>query len=210
MTIAPQKSTTDSVFMQTDWLGYSKVLDLIGDRHIHVTYDRGRLEILSPGTKHERGKSVLSHVLEHLMEANEVDYEIGGMVTLRREDLDRGLEPDECYWIQHCVKMRAQDTLDLLEDPPPDLAIEVEVTKTVIERLPVYAALGVPEVWRLKRDGQVEILVRTPAGEYQTVPSSPSLPGLPMATIYQFMGLSKTLTKPELYRQIQAWAATHP
>src|SRR5260370_377378 len=99
-------------------------------------------------------------------------------MTFRREDLDRGLEPDNCYYIQHETAVRERDEIDLTIDPPPDLAVEVDITASSIDRLSIYMALGVPEIWRW-HDDALYVLVLAAGGKYLQIATSQALPGFP-------------------------------
>src|SRR5437899_8506051 len=134
------------------WSAYVEFSDNVGPRHVRITYDQGEMEVMTLSFGHERAKKRLGSVVEVVAEETDTDMEWSGSMTCRREDLARGLEPDECYWIQNELLVRGKGALDLTLDPPPDLALEVEISRSALDRLRVYAALGVPEVWRW--DGQ--------------------------------------------------------
>jgi Uma2 family endonuclease len=159
------------------WDEYTRLLDVFGDRPIRISYDRGRLEIMSPTWDHEKAKGALGSLILAALEENGIDCFTGGSTTFRRQDLDRGLEPDECYWVQSYARMVAVKQLDLERNPPPDLALEIEWTATAIDRMALYASLGVPEVWRFTRLGPLEVhwLVE---GKFEIRQESPALAGL--------------------------------
>jgi Uma2 family endonuclease len=128
----------------------------------------------------------------------------GRSTTFRREELERGLEADECWWIEHEEQMRGKAEFDPDADPPPDLALEVEITRSVIKRLPIYAALGIPEVWRY--DGKtIQVLHLMPNGECQPSPSSKALPMVPVPELIQFLDLRHTLSETQVIRQFRVW-----
>src|SRR5439155_8826729 len=112
-----------------------------------------------------------------------IEYEPSGSATWEREAELRGLEADECYHVQHSAQVRGRDQLDLSVDPPPDLAIEVDVTSSSLDKLPLYGSLGVPEVWRVRGDGQCQILRREPDGSYRAVEASLCAPGISTAIL---------------------------
>src|SRR5262245_37165437 len=130
------------------WEAYVVFTDQLGDQPIRVTYDRGEMEVMSPSNRHENRKRLLGRLLEALTEEMEIDIYSSGSMTCRREELARGLEPDECYWIEHEPVVRGRDDIDLDTDPPPDLALEIEISRSALDRMSIYAALRVPEVWR--------------------------------------------------------------
>lgn len=186
--------------LSTDWSGYQKILEVVGERPIHVTYDRGRLELLSPGRAHERGKTVLGALVECIMMETGIDFEPGGGMTFQREDLDRGFEPDECYWIAHWEAVHGKREWTPIVDPPPDLAIEAEITSSVINRLALYHAIGVGEVWRLTKTMQV-LFLRREAESYRDVACSPTFPWLSAATLTEWM--AKDLPQSRLVRSFR-------
>ncbi|MEW6277545.1 MAG: Uma2 family endonuclease [Candidatus Eremiobacterota bacterium] len=120
--------STDRLVIQASWEEYTRFLEAVGERRIRLTCDRGTLELVTPSPLHERRKSLLGLLVEAAMEELEIDYVHGGSTTFRREQLDRGMEPDECYWIANYERVRDCLDIDLDVHPPPDLAIEVEVT----------------------------------------------------------------------------------
>ena len=134
------------------WQTYARMRAELDSRPIRLTYDDGRLEIMSPSATHERDKRRIGRLVEALTEERSLPLQSGGSTTWQREDLKKGLEPDECYWLQHAAEVRGRDELDLRFDPPPDLAIEVDVSTSSLDRMAIYAALGVPEVWRWQAD----------------------------------------------------------
>jgi len=176
------------------WQDYERVLaerDRFGRRD-RISYDRGVLEIMSNSAAHERRKKLISSLLEAYCVAAGIPFAALGQWTFRREDLDRGLDPDECYYIRHESLVRGRTDLDLATDPPPDLAIEVEVTRKVVDRLGIYAELGVPEVWRY--DGSALTVMHLGSdGKYKPATASRALPSLPL---------------DELTRRLAAWSAT--
>lgn len=197
--------------MNTDWNGYTKILEAVGNRHVKVTYDRGRLELLSPSQKHESAKCLIACLLETAMNTRRVDYQSGGSTTFRGEDLDRGLEPDACWWIAHCNHVIGHDVFDTLHDPPPDLAVEVEITRSSLDRMNIYETLGVPEIWRWSKKGTLTVHCLDAKGTYRRHDTSPTFPWLPLDVVRRFvlMGLSETTTARTVWA-FQDWLNDHP
>jgi Uma2 family endonuclease len=186
------------------WEAYVGIGEYLRDQPIRLTYDRESLEIRTTSREHERAKTLLARFLETLTEELEVDLTSGGSTTCRREDLERGLEPDECYWIEHEPQMRDKDSYDPETDPPPDLALEVAISRNVLNRLRIYAALGVPEVWRY--DGEaIQILLPGLKGEYQKSATSRALPQVPVAELARFLALRQGWSETQLVRQFRDW-----
>jgi len=154
------------------------LLATVGDGLPRMTYDRGTLEIEMPSTRHEALKWIVGRFIETYAEESGIDYEPTGSTTWHREAIEAGLEADESYYIQNRERVRGRE-VDLAIDPPPDLAVEIDLTKPDVEKESVYARLGVPEIWRW-RDGRLVVLVRQPGGEYAESPRGAAMPDFPL------------------------------
>src|SRR5713226_4217057 len=131
------------------WPTYQKLADEITDRRsVRLTYDRGRLELMSPLPEHEAYSVQLGQFVRVVAVACKMPLKCLGAMTIRRQELARGLEPDNCFYLANWPRIRGRKVLDFTVDPPPDLGLEIDVTNLSLDRLPIYAALRVPEVWR--------------------------------------------------------------
>jgi Uma2 family endonuclease len=185
------------------WATYVAYSDGLGPRHIRVTYDQGEMEVMTLSPRHENWKKLLSRLVEALTEEMEIDIASFGSMTCRREDLMRGLEPDDCYWIEHEPQVRGRADIDLETDPPPDLALEIEVSRSTLNRMTIYSALRVPEVWRW--DGEtLRVMLLTARGVYRPSGRSKAFPFLPLAELVRFLGRSD-LSETQLLRAFRAW-----
>jgi Uma2 family endonuclease len=175
------------VMNDVSWAAFLGMLPALeSQRGLRWTYDRGDLEIVNTSRLHEKFKKMLGRLLEVIAHEFDIPLECGGQMTFLRADLTQGLEPDECDWIQHEPEVRGRMQLDFTVDPPPDLAIEIDVSRSSVPRHPVYAALGVPELWRF--NGQtLTVLHRRESGEYEVAESSLALPSLPVAELVPFI-----------------------
>ena len=192
------------VLHDVPWGDYLKQLQIVGKRHVHVTYDEGTMEVRMPSQRHEQAAQLLGLFIPRLAEALEVDYEPLGMTTWRRPDLEKGLESDQCYYLRNAAVVRQRNELDLERDPPPDLAVEVDITSSSLDRMAIYAELRVPEVWRY--DGRrLTIYVLQPNGQYRVSPTSPSFPGLQAVDIERFLERGRTSPKLQWSREIAEW-----
>jgi Uma2 family endonuclease len=173
-----------------------------------MTYDRGELEFMTVSLGHDRDKSFLARLVEIVTEEMAIDILSGGSTTLNREDLERGLEGDECWWIAHEAQVRNLREIDLNEHPPPDLALDVEITRSILKRMPIYAALRIPEVWRW--DGQVlSISLLGADGNYVVSSASVSFPFLPVAELARFIGMRQTMSETNVIRAFREWVRQH-
>jgi Uma2 family endonuclease len=187
-----------------DWKTYVGMSDLLVDRPIRFTYDRGELEIMVVSPEHDRAKWLLGRLLAALTEELDIDIAGFGSMTFRKEDLDRGMEPDQCFWIQHEPEIRGRTDIDLESDPPPDLVIEIEISRSVIPRLPILAALKVPEVWRW--DGQtLRVMLLNESGQYVAASASQALQFVPLAEVARFMKLDPAESETKHMNAFRAW-----
>lgn len=186
------------------WQTYqSLVKDFEQQPALRLTYDQGLLEIRMPLDPHETYKKLLGRLVEALTEELGIEVRSLGSRTCDREDLARGLEPDQCYYIQNESAVWDKEQIDLSKDPPPDLAIEVDIASSSINRLDIYADLGVPEVWRY--DGQSLIMYRLENKQYQICVHSIAFLLLASADIKRFLDLRKTTKENALIRLFREW-----
>jgi Uma2 family endonuclease len=178
--------------------------EALRDWPIRITYDRGEMEFTTTSSKHERGGHLWGRLVCVLTEELNINMEAGGGMTFQREDLERGFEPDECYWIEHEPQMRHKDSYDSKTDPPPDLALEVEITRSALNRMSIYAAMRIPEVWRW--DGK-KIHIHVLSGDSQYVESAQSraFPFLPVQELVRFVNMRNQLGTTALVRAFRAW-----
>lgn len=189
------------------WSFYERLLEELGDRNIRVTYDRGDLELMAPAYRHENAGRVVGWLIDVVAEEIELPVKGGRSTTFRRKDVGRGIEPDDCFWIENIAAILGKDCIDLSRDPPPDLAIEVDVTSSSIDRLGVYAALRVPQVWRF--DGlKIRVYQLNERGEYDVLDHSPTFPFLPLDKLVEFIERSVEVDDMTLRREFRNWLRT--
>ncbi|MCY7385595.1 MAG: Uma2 family endonuclease [Microcoleus sp. CAN_BIN18] len=173
------------------WSTFKALLADVGDdRAWRIAYDRGVLEIRMPLEEHEEPKRLIESFVEAIVDELEIELRSLGSLTLEREDLTRAVEPDSCFYIQNESLVRGRN-INLPNDPPPDLAIESDYTNSSVNKFTIYAALGVPEIWRYRRESlQVYQLL---GGKYEVCDSSLAFPFLPVAEIPGFIEQSRTV-----------------
>lgn len=179
-----RKALGESRFLisSVDWPTYEAVLKALGDRPTRLTFDGGNLEFMSPSPAHERYQRMFDRLFSVLSSELRLPIVFGGSLTFDRQDIERGLEPDGCYWIQNERAVRTKFDYDPACDPPPDLAIEIEISRSALDRLAIYARLRIPEVWRF--DGEsLNIHLLQPEGAYAESPASRCLPELPVGEL---------------------------
>jgi Uma2 family endonuclease len=192
------------IFENVGWGDYEKMLEVVGDRRMQVTYSTGTMELRMPSQRHHQVAHLFGLFVPTVADELDVDYEPLGMTTWRRPDLDKGLEADQCYYIRNEAIVRERDELDLEVDPPPDLAIEVDITSSSLDRMEIYAELRVPEVWR--HDGARLMMYQLqPDRRYKSCDSSLNLPNLRPADVERFIELGLTTAKRLWVRGIRDW-----
>jgi Uma2 family endonuclease len=191
------------------WEAYEQLLQAFGDRRFRHTYIDGVLEITSPLRRHELVKKTLARLIE--MAAYQLDIEIEsiGSTTLRRRPKTRGLEPDECYYLQHAADVAGKEDFDPERDPPPDLAIEVNVTHADLSRESVYAALGVPEIWHFDDEEEKIRILALVDGRYQPVEKSIALGLFTSELLQSFLERRRRTTEKIMMNEFVAWLATN-
>jgi Uma2 family endonuclease len=174
-----------------DWDEYEHLLSQMEMFPGHrLSYDCGRLDIMSPKRDHEAYKFLIGSIVQLLAEEEQIDIEPSGTTTLRRKKLEIGAEPDESFYIQNAARVVDHLETNLELDPPPDLVIEIDTTNESLQKFKIYAALGVPEIWRY--DGR-QVHFYTLANEgYEKIQNSVAFPVLTAADLTQFLEQRKT------------------
>lgn len=189
--------------LQVSWKEFEAILQELGDkRACRIAYSDGILEIRMPLPKHEKAKVLIGDMVKILLEELDIDNECFGSSTFKRQDMAKGVEPDDCFYIENSAQMIGKDRIDLAIDPPPDLAIEVDVTSKT--GLDAYQALGVPELWRFE-DGQLRISLLQ-NGQYQDVSFSPHFTDfLLIDCISQFLDRAQRDGRSQTLKAFRLW-----
>lgn len=185
------------------WETYEKILGDLQERQIRVTYDRGTLEMMAPLPHHEQWKKRYGRLIDALCEERDLDVEPLGSTTFRREDLERGLEPDECYYVRNADAIRGHREIDLTVNPPPDLAIEIDISRASLPKQPIYAALGILELWRF--DGKCLTVLRLHGDKYVASNASELFPFMPMEQFQHFVLRLASERPPQVMREFRNW-----
>ncbi|HAG85773.1 MAG TPA: hypothetical protein DD379_06890 [Cyanobacteria bacterium UBA11162] len=199
-TLAEQRT----VLRNISWETFEAILTETGeDRGSRFAYDGSTLEIMTPLFEHENPKSNLGNFIVALAEALDIEIKSAGSTTLKRKVVKRGIEPDNCYYIQNEPAVRGRQELDLQTDPPPDLAIEIDITSSSVNKSGIYSALGVPELWRY--NGQVLRFYELIEGQYVECQFSIAFPILSVTDMNRFIEQSKTMGEIALLKSFRAW-----
>lgn len=197
------KVTQKIVLQNVSWQTYQALLADMGDhRASRLTYDQGTLEIKMPSNLHEIINRLLARMVTTLTEELGLNLKDYGSTTLDREDLEKGVEPDSCFYIQNADRVQGMNS-DTATDPPPDLAIEVDITSASTRRMRVYKQLGIPEVWRYTKKGLT--ISQLENGEYVECEFSPTFAMVSPAVIAQFLQLRETTDDNAVIRALRTW-----
>jgi len=192
------------ILPSVSWETYERLLaEHNPGRGIRFTYDRGVLQIMTLSTKHDKPNRILASLAETVAAETLGDVLSLGSVTIKREDLLRGFEPDSCFYFRNLDRVKDLEELDFTVDPPPDLVIEVDITTNSMNKFPVFAAVGIVEVWRF--DGEAIRIHRLEGKEYQEVQASVGLPLLTASKITEFLESRKSVNLRDWVRSIQRW-----
>jgi len=186
------------------WSDYRAFAEALGEAHVRLTYDRGNLELMTLSLGQERWSGLLGRFVEVITEELNLPCQSAGSTTLNREDMERGLEADRSYYLEHEAAVRDKDEIDLTVDPPPDLALEIDVSRSSLSRMDIYAALRVPEVWRF--DGETLLVYRLDENsQYAESTHSSHFPFLPLAEVQAFLLRRNSMDETSLIKAFRQW-----
>ncbi len=196
------------VLQDVTWEDYEQLLEELWDHPgMRVTYDRGRLEIMSPLLEHERCKEFIARMVYALGDELDVDVEGAGSTTWKKKEEERGTEPDTCFYVANARRIIG-NIIDLNVDPLPDIAVEVDTTSETLDKLSVYSTLGVPEIWRYDTRRRRARIYELREGAYVEIPSSRFFPILTGAALVEFIEQSKTQGHKAALAAFRQWIRT--
>lgn len=209
-TIEPKNALQPSgeervVLRGVPWEVYEALRDIESSWHVRMTYDEGILELMSPSDDHEWIKRLVGQMIEAFTEELSIPRRSFSATTWKRRKPDKGLEADECYYILSHPKIRSKRNIDLAVDPPPDLALEVDLRPGEVQKSRVYAALGVPEIWRWEDDGLQAYSLESD-GQYAPREFSLNLPMLRVKDLEQFIDFEQASDESAWIKAFRVWA----
>jgi Uma2 family endonuclease len=186
------------------WDEYEQLLDQLAEwRGMRVSYDRGRVEIMSPSFQHEKFIAFISGVGRVLAEEMDLTVEAAGATTYKQESLLKGSEGDESFYVQNATAIIGKRQIDLDIDPPPDVVVEVDITNESLSKFPIYAAFLVPEIWRY--DGKQARIYHLVNQTYVERDESLSFPVLTAQAMTEFLEQSKTQGQTAALAAFRQW-----
>jgi Uma2 family endonuclease len=195
------------ILHNVSWLLYERLLAEHEDRSSpRFAYDRGELEISVPSYEHEELNRLIDNFIAIVALEWNIEYCNAGSTTFKREDLERGFEPDSCFYVQHAGQVAGKKRLDLTVDPPPDLVLEIDITHPSLDKLSIFAAVGVPEVWRY--DGDHIRMLRLAGSSYVEHEGSLVFPSLQSEHLAELLAASQQMSRTAWLRHVRTWAQT--
>lgn len=187
------------------WDTYERLLaDDKGRRIPRMTYDQGVLELVTPSMPLEEDAETIALLVQIVAANLGIPVRSAGSTTYRRKDLERGFEPDASFYIQNEERIRGQREVDLSIDPPPDLVLEMEMSRSALDKLALFASMGIPEVWRC--DGHRVNIFVLDQHRYRESATSGVLPNLTSEVLTRFLDASRTMLSPEWFQVVTDWA----
>lgn len=186
------------------WAVYEQLRDNKANWRVRMAYDNGRLELMSPSEDHESITELIGELVKAFTEELGIPRRSLGSTTWRRREFDKGLEPDACFYLLSHPRVRNRRPIDLAIDPPPDLAVETEISRSVVVRLRIYAALGVPEIWRWRRKGLTAYALNN-EGKYVEREFSLNLPMLRVKDLEPFLDFDLAADETTWIRDFREW-----
>lgn len=185
------------------WQQLENILEEMGERRAaRISYSDGWLEIMVPLPEHEKDKELIGDLFKLLLDQLEIDFEPFGSTTLKNEKMRQAVEPDTSFYIQNQAAVIGKNRIDFNIDPPPDLAIEIDITSRT--RFENYAILGVPELWRYKQQGLEILLLQE--GKYIKSKSSPNFPNIPIVELVnEYVQQCLTIGRSQAMRNFRIW-----
>ena len=185
------------------WDEFEQILEELGeDRASRLSFSNGVLEIMVPLPEHEKDKEIIGELVRMLLDALDIDFEALGSTTFKSEQMTQAIEADTCFYIENHQVVIGKNRIDLTVDPPPDLAIEIDITSRT--KFDNYRLLGVPELWRYSQKGLEINLLQS--GEYVNSQNSPNFPEIPIVElINRFVEKALTQGRSQAVREFRRW-----
>jgi Uma2 family endonuclease len=204
--VAPQRTIDQFVVLRNvSWETFERLLaDHEDSAGVRLYYDNGMLEIKVPSAKHEEPNRTLAQLIEVLAEEMNIDLRRLGSTTFKRYDLLKGFEPDSSFYIQNVEAITGKASLDLTIDPPPDIVIEVDISSDSLDKFPIFAGLGIPEVWHY--DDEMVTIYKLEGDQYVKAEYSPTFPLLTGELATQFLEERAQMKSTVWLRRIREWA----
>ncbi len=196
------------VLRHVSWDTYEQLLADDEERRVpRMTYDQGMLELVTPSMPHEEDAQTIAKAVDIVAAILGIPIRSVASTTFRRKELKRGFEADASFYIQSEERIRGQREVDLAADPPPDVVLEMETSRSALDKLRLFASMGIPEVWRC--DGERVTILVLEGESYRESAASDALPVLTSEVLTGFLLDSRTMLSPAWFQKVSDWAREH-
>jgi Uma2 family endonuclease len=203
----PEEATQKVILDNISWETYRRLqLERGENPQPRYSYDQGRLEIMVTSYEHESLKHDIATLVEVVAEVLDLDLVGAGSTTFNREDLAKGFEADACFYVEQSARIRGKKRIDLADDPAPELVIEVDIASPSLNKFPIFASLGVTEVWRYHKETLT--ILNLDGDAYREQTASRVLPGATSSDLTRLIAQGRVLRRTIWLRNIREWAAT--
>lgn len=204
--LIPEIAEQRVILSNISWETFEQILKELGDnRSIKLAYNNGFLEIMTPLGPHENNNRFIESLVGVITDELDMNIKKFGSLTMKRSKKLKGAEPDSCYYLQNEPLVRSKQEIDLDKDPPPDLVLEIDMSNDSLDKLPIYAAIGVPELWRFDGNKLEVFVLQELDGEYEAVSNSPTFPWMAMEVIPRFIRQSLVDGETATLRAFREW-----
>ena len=196
----------DSILVEhgVSWENYEGLLEAVGEASgLRISYDKGRLQIMTLSHRHEKYARLIEHLVGRLSMLLRVRVLYYGSATMKTRLKQKGVEPDACFYVQNAELVGTKDEFDFDVDPPPDIVVEIDLHRSSLPKFPIYAAFGVPELWR--HDGDALTIYHLREGQYVESGVSQSLPLLTSAVLTEFLARSRREDQYDILLGFEEW-----
>jgi Uma2 family endonuclease len=192
------------VLRGVSWEDYEELLEAVGEaRGLRISYDQGTLQIMTLGTEHENIADLIQDLVRLLSLRLQIKVLSFGSATMKKRGKRKGLESDGCFYVQTAAAIGKKLRLDFESDPPPDIALEVDLHHESLSKFPIYVAISIPEIWRY--DGQSLIIYHLQGGQYLPAETSLALPMLTSKTLTDFLARSQYEDQYDILLAFDKW-----
>jgi Uma2 family endonuclease len=196
----------DSMIIQhgVSWNDYEDLLLAVGEAPgLHISFDEGTLQIMSPSSKDEHYAILLERLVDRVSIRHRLKVLFYGSTTIKKRSEQKGAEPDACFYVQTADAVGTKEQIDFDIDPPPDVVVEIDIHHESISKLPIYAALGAPELWRY--DGDSLTIYNLLDGQYVLTHASLALPILTGSVLSEFLARSPKEDQYDILLAFEEW-----
>jgi Uma2 family endonuclease len=204
-----ERMPVDTVLTQhgVSWEEYEDLLNTVGESSgLRISFDDGRLQIMTLSQRHERYSTLIERMVDRVSRLLRIKILFYGSTTIKKQRKQKGVEPDACFYVQNAALVGTKDEIDFNFDPPPDVVVEVDLHHESLSKFPIYAALGVPELWRY--DGDSLTIYQLRDEKYVAAEASLSVPLLTSAVLTEFLALSPKQDQYDILLAFEEWLKT--